>query len=318
MVVPDNIAGDRITVFPGTTGTDCEKKLKIRFSSSVREGPSSFNFLVQGPWVSGTVLHSLPKVTLVAAELCGTTTRSVRIEAYPLEERSLTINLKELKKKVVDAFSKGGVELSNEGGDKFSKEARKKWNLEEAAAAVQLSYTEKWEEDKGSHLAYCKVELSGAISPLFGVEGTFPIYGYDTPALIKKYLDLKAGIFVTVDVALEVRASFHKRYWPHDQSTRWGAIDGRVKGGVSLALSAEALVANPNVFQVKASGKLEVGAEGKGEKASGENFKLSFQIDFKPLSATVQFRLFNGLVDFERAWQLSKSFTPLLLEREFK
>jgi hypothetical protein len=320
MVVSEHAQGDEIVVKPTGQG-DCATRLMVRADGKNGypcEGPRESRFRAEQPTPGLTLPWKVPPLTtMVTAESDGCT-RTVKVLSFPAKKRSLNIDVDKLRKafdKIVSVLpvDKGGdkpAESTEKEGDKKKSNFEKMEKKEEIVAAAQ------WQEEAGSHLAYCHMSLEAKIAPIFGFEGKVPLYALPMPPALTEFA--AAGVYLSLEASVSVSAECDWSYWPHEDSCKWKKLEVKLDGDASAELAAELMV--HKALQVKAWGKTAAAISGWAEKESEETPVLGWEGSWDPLTAGVVVKPPWGLPKWTPKWtvlekmQTGKHTMPLVYE----
>jgi hypothetical protein len=293
MVVSDHALGDKISVKPLAVG-DCATKLVVRADGKAgypSHGTQATEFRMSEPVSEGvtSLYKTSPVSTMVTAEVGGSTTQTVQVQAYPSKKASYKLDIKKLRKEYKTLLSLLPIQDSGSEG----------WELKTMEQSI--SAEAQWAEEPGSHLAFCEMSVNGGLDPFLGVSREFLLWGVPIPPKLTKYIT--AGLYLNVDFGASLTASCSWSYWPHDATTKWKSMKAELSGSGSAELAAELMVLE-KALSAKAAGKSQASLKGWGEKENGEIPAVAWMAEWKPLTVSAVDKVAWGLFETEHAWPI--------------
>ncbi|MFV3074856.1 hypothetical protein [Niveispirillum fermenti] len=303
MVVADSVAGDKVSVAALAAG-DCGDRFRLRVDGTDidRREPGTAEFKIRAPAAAGILPHRLHKVSptirMVSVQTCGGVGRTVKVAAYPSGQVKFSVDLQNLLDRL-KKLSKGLPVGEAFKVRTFRGRREKNWKIREGK---EISLTAQWEEDEGSHLAYCSLKMTGSLAPFLGTDASYRILAIPTPPLINKYL--KAGFFLNIALGVDIEANGIRTYWPHNGRYESKSISIRVIGSGSVEPAIELLVLSKDILRASFSGISSIEVNGGVYALDGENPKIKTNFVFSPLRINVEFKMAWGLINYEREWNI--------------
>lgn len=337
-VVSTNLNGDKITITPNAQG-DCAVKLVTRVSGIPTRSVGETNFPHKGNSASQYKAFGpesvrnpftvrppgYPLISNVNATACDGNAQSVRVEAFPPENRKIEFDVSRFIEAVTGGFSKlpisdirGFIEkgtprkIARPGENKgfspkevvsasksaYERDAKK---LGDPTAVIKLA--RQWKEEKGTNLVYCDSSISGGFDPLFGGDFSVLLYGVPIPRKFKKYIT--AGIYLNVSGKFSVGLRCTWVYFPAPRDLlRFDSGSGELSGGMKVEIAAELFLLSDNCLKAKAAGSAAIEYTGSAKVTHQNEYWIEFDASIGTLKATLVGKAVWGLFEFEREWPI--------------
>jgi hypothetical protein len=242
--------------------------------------------------ISSDALKSVhPETYNVEVTSCGSGGTSFTVEAYPSGQASFKLGLEDFRdgvRKLLDTFP-------------VDDEIRRKWDKK--ILVGEIAFTGAWKKHEGSWRAFYESTFSATFGPFIDWDGRVQVY---PPNLLPKWLSdyVEAGVFVTVDFAVDLSASFALRYWPDTRRTDFGKREVSGGGSGTAKLSLDLKVPGPDLVSGSLAGS--TGGEIKASAGYEDDATIQIQPKWAGFKASATLKACWGLVEFNREFQLAR------------
>lgn len=164
--------------------------------------------------------------------------------------------------------------------------------------AAKLGIKQGWEEEKGTHRAYCTTEFDVSADPVFALEGKFLCYGVKLPKV--GGFKIEAGLFVSPSLTVKLNSNLTIRKWAGESEWKYesGSLTGNATG--TIKLSGEATFIDEEVAHAEIAGITE--AEGSIGLHSDAKF-VRVEGKWKPLTVMIELKAWDGWIEHSAKYQ---------------